>query len=244
LLAIHNSHYAIEQILREQARNVTFDAALHKIGFEEIITKLRKQKNIPEFNRLLEFNKIRNNAEHFNIIPDVDTVRFYIRIVEDFLKWSYRTYFKTDYGSLALEEMIHDAPIKKVLLEAKESVNKNDLHNASQKMYEALGAFKFMMFGYFSDYRVAEIGFSGIDFPNLLADLAFKIMFSEDEVALRKLLSIRSSFKQVNGNWVPESVYPIPPFKDSEEAKEHYEDILNIILTYQDKIPASFWRTE
>jgi len=36
----------------------------------------------------------------------------------------------------------------------------------------------------------------------------------------------------------------VPTFKDKDEANQHYEQILNIILTYQDKIPPSVWRTK
>jgi hypothetical protein len=35
LFAIHNCHYAVEQILREKAKDITFSDALHKIGFKE-----------------------------------------------------------------------------------------------------------------------------------------------------------------------------------------------------------------
>jgi hypothetical protein len=31
-------------------------------------------------------------------------------------------------------------------------------------------------------------------------------------------------------------------FKDKEEADKHHENILNIILTYQDRVPNSIWR--
>jgi hypothetical protein len=40
LLAIHNSHYVVEQILRERAKDITFVNALHKIGFEESLRRL------------------------------------------------------------------------------------------------------------------------------------------------------------------------------------------------------------
>lgn len=244
LFAIHNCHYVVEQIIREQAKDMTFRNALHKIGFEEIIARVHRKKNIQDYNRLLDLNKIRNGAEHSNIIPDIDTVRFYVKIVGDFLTWSYKEYYGVDYESLALEDMILDVPIRKVMLEAKALIEKNDLPNASKKMYEALGAFKFMSFGFLSDPRVQGIAFGGIDFPNLLADLAFKIILADDESALRKIMLIGTKFKTKNGKVIVESVYPQPAFKDKEEANEHYEEILNIILTYQDRMPPSIWRTK
>lgn len=245
LLAIHNCHYVVEQVIRERAEDMPFSGALHKIGFEEIIKKIHKKHNIQDYYRLLELNKIRNDAEHLNIIPDVDTVRFYVKIVGDFLKWSYRNYHEIDYESLALEDMILDAPIRRVMLKAKSLIEKNDLQSASARMYEALAAFKFMSFGFLSDARIKEVTFEGISLANLLADLGFKIILAQDESALGKIMPIRTFFAWAkNGKFGVQSIWQSVPLKNREEATEHYEDILNIILTYQDRMPASIWRTK
>jgi len=243
LFAIHNCHYVVEQILRQRAKDFSFTGELHKIGFEKIIKRVNKKKNIPYYNDLLELNKIRNPAEHLNIFPDADKVRVYVEIVGKFLKWSYKNYYKVDYESLALEDMIHDVHIKRVMLEAKKHIGKNDLINASNKMYEALGAFKFVSFGFLSDPRIAKIAFDGISLANILADLAFKIIIAQDEPALKKLMAIRTKFTWVkDGQFGVHSVWQGKPFKDKEEAMKDYEDILHIILTYQDKMPLSIWR--
>jgi hypothetical protein len=193
----------------------------------------------------LELNKIRNSAEHSNIIPDVDAVRFHVKISGDFLKWSYLIYFNVDYESLALENMIFDYGIKECMIKAKQSIEADDLATASAKLYEALAAFKFLAFGYLSDPRVNGISFGGIDFPNLLADLALKVIMAEDENALGKMMLIGSSFKVQDGKIVGvESKYPIPVFKNKDEANEHYEDIMSIILTYQGRLPHSVWRSK
>lgn len=244
LFAIHECHYVVEQIIREQAKNMTFKSALHKIGLEVIIKRVNGKKTIPDFNRLLDLNKIRNNAEHSNIIPDSDSVRFYTKIVGDFLRWSYKEYYDFDYDALALEDMILDVPIRNRMIDAKALIEKNDLLNASKKMYEGLGAFKFMSFGFLSDPRVIDVSFGKTDLPNLLADLAFKIIMADDEPALRKIMQIKTEFQMENGLLKTQSVYPVPSFKDKEEANEHYEEILNIILTYQDRIPSSMWRNK
>lgn len=245
LLAIHNCHYVVEQIIRERAKDMPFNDALHKIGFEEIIKRVNLKENIPDYTRLLDLNNDRNSAEHSFRTPDTETVGFYTRIVGDFLKWSYKTYFSVDYESLAFEDMIYDVPIRKAMLDAKALIEKNDLSNASKKMYEALAAFKFMSFGFLSDPRVQGISFGGIDFPNLLADLAFKIIMADDESSFRKIMLIGTKYTAIiEGKVGVQSVYPQPQFKDKEEANQHYEDILNIILTYQDRVPNFIWRKE
>lgn len=242
LLAIHNSHYVAEQILRDRAKHMTFKNALRKIGFEEIIKRVQKKKNIPDYNHLLQLNKIRNDSEHSNIIPDVDTVRFYVRIAGEFLKWACSNYYNIDYDSIALENMIYDGPIKRVMLEAKQLIKENDLLNASKKMYEALGAFKFMWVGYLFDRRLMGLAAQGIDLTNILPNLAFKIILADNEEALTKMMIIRSRVEEKDGKIHTKSEYPIPTLKNQDEAERHYEDILNIILTYQDRVPTSLWR--
>jgi hypothetical protein len=246
LLAIHNCHYVVEQIVREKARDITFRKALHEIGFEVIIKEINNKQPIPDYNRLLELNKLRNSAEHLYIIPDIDTVRFYTKLTEDFLKWSFDKYFSIDYNLLSFENRIYDVPIRKVMLIAKISIEKGDLIQASNKMYEGLGAFKFMWFRYLSDPRVMGLEYSKdsmkITFTNLLADLAFKIILGEDMPTLKKILSIGTDFYQTKEGVVVSSNYSPLLFESKDRAQEDYDEILNIILTYQDRVP--MWREE
>ena len=142
---------------------------------------------------------------------------------------------------------IHDKPIRDCMLSAIEFIESDKIEKASQKIYEALGAFKFFMFGFFSDVRVTDIKFKkmglNIDFPNLLADLAFKIILGGDESALELLMRIQSTLRATpEGRVHSISKYWFPKLKDKSEAWEHYEEVLRIILTYQDRIPRSRWR--
>ena len=248
LLTLHNSHYVVEQVLREKAKDMKFNGALHDIGYKEIIKRVNAKYNIPDFNRLLELNSDRNGAEHFDNIPDKETINLYVRVVGDFLEWSYGAFFGIDYNAIAFEELINDIHIKRVMRESKASIDKGELLEASKKMHEALGALKFIFYMYYSDPRLEEFKFKvGDSLAGVIADLAFKIVFADDEATLQKVVQIQTSYnidKIENG--VPvvrtQSVYPIIEFKDKEEASTSYEEILNIILTYQDRIPALVWR--
>jgi len=249
LLAIHNCHYVAEQIVRERCKHMTFNGAfndaLHNLNFEEIIGRLNRRQNVKDFDRLLELNKIRNNAEHYFIIPDVETVVFYARIVGDFLKWSYSLYFQVNYESLAFEDLIYDYGIKGAMLDAKAFLKKNDLPNASGKMYEALGAFKFMWFSFLTDVRLEKIQSENISLADALAEFAFRIILSEDYATLEKFLLIKTELIKENDKVVGvRSIYPTPAFRDRDEASQHYDEILNIILTYQDRVPNFVWRKE
>jgi len=142
---------------------------------------------------------------------------------------------------------IYDKPIRNCMQKAIELIDSGRLEQASKEIYEALGAFKFTMFDFFSDFRVTGIEFKKmglkIDFPNLLADLAFKIIFGEDEQTLKLLMSIRSELKPMaEGQVRTISRYSFPEFKDRDEAWKHYDNILRIILRYQGRIPRSRWR--
>ena len=245
LFAIHNYHYVVEQIVREHARDMSFkDATLHRINFEAILKRVHKKESIPYYDRLLELNMIRNNAEHYYIIPDIETVALHSGIVLDFLKWSYNNYFDIDYESLALECMIQDAPTRRVMREAKALIEKGDLKDASNKMVEGLGALKFMSFAYLADPRAKGTLVGKTDLSEILADLAFKIILVQDEWALRKFMPIKTFFESKNGKVTGvRSKYSLPVFKDKEMARKYYEDILHIILTYQDRMAPPFvWR--
>lgn len=144
-------------------------------------------------------------------------------------------------------EKIYDKPIKDCMLKTIEFIESNKLEKASKKIYEALGAFKFFMFGFFSDVRVTDIKFKkmeiDIDFPNLLADLAFKIILGGDESALRLLMRIQSTLRATpDGHVHSISKYWFPKLKNKNDAWEHYDEVLRIILTYQDRIPRLKWR--
>lgn len=243
LLALHNSHYVVEQVLRERAKDTPFDGALHQIGFMDILKKIHQKDCIPDCNRLQELNNDRNDAEHYFSVPDTETMNLYIRVVGDFLRWSYKNFFDIEYDSLVLEDMIYDVPIRKAMLDAKGFIEQNDLQNALMKMYESLGALKFIWFGYLSDPRLVGHTFGGLNFTNLVADLAFKIILSEDEATLRKLMLIGTDFTTDQGNVTGiKSFYSRPLYKDKDEASRDYDEILNIILSYQDRVPFSLWR--
>ena len=134
----------------------------------------------------------------------------------------------------------------KCLKDAKEMIDQSaNLGETTKKTLEALGAFKFLAFGYLSDSRVNGISFGGIDFPNLLADLGLKILLADDENALRRMMSIGSSFTVGTGVVVGiQSVYSGPVSQNKEEAQALYDEVVSIILIHQDKLPKSVWRKE
>ncbi len=218
-----------------------------KIGFEVIVKKVHDKQSIQGYNYLLQLNKTRNDAEHSNMIPDADAVTFYVRIVGDFLKWSYKEYFGIDYETLAFEDRINDVPIRNRMVDAKSSIDKEEFQDASLKMHEALGAFKFMWFGFLTDIRFENIKATSepeYSLAEAFADFAFKIILSEDEATLEEFSKIKTTLMK-EGDKITgvDSRYLAPlTFKDKEEANKHYESILSIILTYQDRVPNSIWR--
>jgi len=132
------------------------------------------------------------------------------------------------------------------MINAKDSIANNELEKASQKMFEALGAFKFFFFGYFADFRTQDMEFkksgSKVDLANLFADLALKIIFGNDEKAIKLLFSIGSKFETNEGVLITKSNYPVPKFNDKEVATNSFNEILRIIVEYQDKVPRLIWR--
>jgi hypothetical protein len=234
-LAIHYIHYVVEQILIERAKDVMFTDRLAKIGFEKIIEKLHKTMNIPDYERLLILNAMRNDAQHRNFVASKEDVDFQVKIVEGFLKWSYKNYFECDYDSLRFEDFITDKEIRDLMIKASEFIASKDLKSASEKMSVALANFKSKLFAFFADPKLWNVPVGEFRLVNVLADLTLKIFFSHDPDTLKRLNAIPTIYVPQNGQ-IP-VVYNVGyvAFETKEETKKEYDAILNIILTYQDR---------
>jgi len=234
-LAIHYIHYVVEQILREKAKDIEFKNSLAHIGFEEIMKSLKKGKPIPDFNRLLDLNTMRNNAQHRNIVASKEDVDFQVKIVEGFLRWSYKNYFNCDYDSLRFENAITDKDIRELMIKASEFIASKDYKSASEKMNVALAIFKSKLFVFFADPKLWNVPIGGFRLADVLADLTLKIFFSHDPDTLRRLIVIPTIYVPKNGQ-IP-VVYNVGyvAFQTEEGTRKEYDAVLNIILTYQDR---------
>lgn len=234
-LAIHYIHYVVEQILRERAQDYQFKGHLSEQGFEKIMEKLNRKKTIPDYERLLRLNTMRNDAQHKNIVASKEDVDFQVKIVENFLRWSYTNYFQCDYDNLKLESFINDDKIRENMIEASKFIETKDFKSAGEKMNHALALFKTKLFTFFADYRLRNAVIEGIPLTDILADLTLKIFLSNDPFTLSKLSNTRTLYIEKEGQ--PLAVYNVmfTSFENEEEAKEEYDVILNIILIYQDR---------
>lgn len=236
-LAIHYIHFVVEQILREKARDYHFQGRLLEQGFEKIIKKLNREMSIPDYERLATLNEMRNSAQHRNTVASKEDVDFQVKIVESFLKWSYKNYFQCDYDSLSFESFITDEKIRENMVEAHKLIEKKDFKPASEKMNLALALFKTKLFTFFADYRLRKSVIDGIPLTDILADLTMKIFLSNDPSTLNKLSKTRTVYIEPNPEGQPLVVYNVmfTDFRTEEEANQEYDAILNIILTYQDR---------
>jgi len=234
-LAIHYIHYVVEQILREKAKDIEFKNSLANIGFEEIIKRLNKGQPIPDYTRLLDLNTMRNNAQHRYIVASKEDVDFQVKIVEGFLKWSYKNYFDCDYDSLRFEDAITDKEIRELMIKASEFIASKDFKSASEKMNVALANFKSKLFVFFADPKLWNVAIGGIPLTTVLADLSLKIFFSNDVYTLRKLIDLPTIYVPKDGQIQVVWNVRYADFKTEEETRKEYDAILNIILTYQDR---------
>lgn len=235
LLAIHNSHYVVEQILRERAKDMPFQNALHKIGFEEIIKRVNQVQPIQYYNRLLELDRIRNNAEHLNLIPSAQDVQFYVKIVEDFLTWSFQIFFQVDYNKLRFEDSIVDTEVRDRMLKANEYINAKNYKSASEWLSSALAVFKSKLFAFFADPRLKNASIDGVSITEVLSDLALKIFFSNDVRTLSRMTNSRAQFIEKDGKTLVVWNTVFTEYQTDDEARKDYENVLNIILTYQNR---------
>lgn len=232
-LTIHFLHYVVEQVLRKKAQDHLFNGPLSEQGFEEIIKKLNRETNILYFDELLKLNIMRNNAQHQNIVATKEDIDVQVKIVESFLRWSYKNYFQCDYDSLNFESFINDEKIRENMLEASKFIDVKDFKSASEKMNVALAIFKTKLFAFFADPKLWNVPIGGFRLTDVLADLTFKIFLSNDPYTLNKLSSTQTLYIDQNGT--PAYNVRFTSFQKEEEAREEYDAILNIILTYQDR---------
>jgi len=234
-LAIHHSHFAIEQIIRENAKDLQFKDNLKGIGFKEVIKKLHANQNIPEYTRILELNTLRNNIQHHNFIPNKDTIKIYIKVSEEFLIWAYKQYFNIDYNNVFLEELLNNTQIKEHLLKAKEAIRTENISDAISNIDHAIAKFKSILLGYFFEPNATMIGFGNITLADLLSNICLKIIFGDDTKTLQKLSEINCTITQTNNGFKIDYITPNRQNKTIEEVKKDYSEILNIILNYQYK---------
>jgi hypothetical protein len=210
---------------------------LQKIGYEEILKKLNTKMAIPYFDRLIELDTMRNNAQHRGLIADQVDVSVHIAAAEDFLKWSYGKYFHSDYDGLREEDLIVEKSVREALLRARGFIDQDNLSEAAKDMFGALGYFKAKLFQFYTDPRTMGEEFSGIDMPNLFFENTLKILFSDDMYTLRRLLDLGAVRwrKQDDGNIVIYYEWRYPSFTSKDQAHQEYQKILEIILNYQDR---------
>jgi hypothetical protein len=234
-LAIHYIHYVVEQILREKAKDIEFKNSLANIGFEEITRKLSKGKTIPDCTRLLDLNAMRNNAQHRNIVASKEDVDFQVKIVEGFLRWSYKEYFDCDYNSLRFEDAISDKEIRELMIKSSEFITSENFKAASEYMHVALAIFKSKIFVFFADPKLWNIPVGGYRLTDVLAGLTFRIFFANDLDTLQRFLAIPTVYVPKDGQIQYTWNVGYADFQKEEEARKEYDAILNIILTYQDR---------
>jgi hypothetical protein len=145
--------------------------------------------------------------------------------------------FSMRLWQLEFWEFIDDDKIKENMLEAYKFIEEKNLKSASEKMNVALALFKTKLFTFFADYRLRKFTIEGMPLTDILADLTLKIFLSNYPATLNKLSRTRTLYIEPNQEGQPVAAYNVmfTSFNSEEEAKEEYDAILNIILTYQDR---------
>lgn len=230
-LVIHHIHYVVEQILREKLKDTEYKDK----GFKDLIKIVHKKQNIRDYDRLLNLNTMRNNAEHHNIVASQEDVDFHVKIVEDFLKWSYKYYFNEDYESLNLVDFISDNNIKIYLEKAQELLKQNKDQEALTQMYQGLGNFRTKIFNFFRLRELKFIKFGGITFGDIFGHNNLKLLFFRNLIAMAKFNRMQyTKIEEKKGETYFEWKYNFDGIKD---AKKEFDEVLNIVLSFQDQFP-------
>ena len=84
-------------------------------SFFDLVEKAPKNqdsKNLPLKAKMLELNKARINFKHYGNLPDISEAKKFQGYTEDFLRISFRDFFKLDFESISLSQLIPFEEVK------------------------------------------------------------------------------------------------------------------------------------
>ena len=135
--AINHIHQAVELSLRKKAENLNESP----YDFPEIIKVLKKKGiKIPYQRQIEELNKTRVLTQHYGTTPDENDARRLIFVARDFLIDFWREAFGVDYGDVFLYNLITNAKVKELVIEAARAAKAGNydkaVRNSVQATYE------------------------------------------------------------------------------------------------------------
>jgi len=127
-LAISLFQDAVELVLWSVASAIEVNTG-EKDGFVAIWQKINafpgSDKNLPFKEKIFELNKARVGFKHMGILPDPSLSFKYYRYTSEFIQVTVRQFFKIDYDSISLADLIHN------------KITRNHVKDAEQHLIES-----------------------------------------------------------------------------------------------------------
>lgn len=124
-------------------------------------------KKLPFKAKLLEMNKARVNFKHYGNLPDVSEAKKFKGYTEEFLRLSFNVFFKSDFDSISLAQLIPSDGVRSAVENAENYLSEGQLLEASQQLAIA----KNRLFQKFSEI-LPTVDRNIKEFDNILAQAA------------------------------------------------------------------------
>lgn len=135
-LAINHAHQAVELTLRKKAELL----GENPFGFPDVMKALKGHVKIPYERQMEELNKTRTLIQHYGTTPNDNDARRLIFVARDFLAEFWKEAFGVDYDDVSLFDLITNAKVKELLVEAAKGVKAGNhdktAANSVQATYE------------------------------------------------------------------------------------------------------------
>lgn len=120
-------------------------------SFFDLVEKAPKNtesKKLPFKAKMLELNKARVNFKHYGNLPDTSEAKKFQGYTEEFLRVSFDNFFKIDFDSISLSQLIPFANIRASVESAEKALAAQDMKEAVCELAKA----KVQLLGKFAQY--------------------------------------------------------------------------------------------
>ena len=209
--------------------------------------KNKESKKLPFKAKILELNKARVNFKHYGNLPDISEAKKFKKYTEEFLRVSFNDFFKSDFDSISLSQLIPFDDIRFSVESAEKALLSQNVKESACELAKA----KIQLFRKFARYlpeidrnlrdadRILEKGtnFSGVrvfhylsEYLNALRNINFVALCG---VSIREYLlmerALPGAYQTMNGKWHY-------TFTSSEPSVDDADKIINIMINFSLKL--------
>ena len=155
----------------------------------ERIKELKKEYSLPYITQMKHLHKVRNNAQHYGIVPDLSELKEGSHFAREFFRDVSKQLFNIEIENLHLSSLIKNQKVRSRLIEAEKTFENQDL--ATSMKYSVL-AFELAMLD-----EQTRISGSGWSFVRHFGSISYRLQNIPDKDTRENLKEIRDKFNRL-----------------------------------------------